>query len=78
MLAEAVLHYAPLVRPYQVVEYPHLKASGGLAPMQTEDGGLTEVVLLPLLMGGERLGVRSPLSKVGEHTDEILAQLAKT
>ncbi len=77
-LAEAGLPYAPIVRPDQLVEDPHLKASGGLAPMQTEDGGLTEVVLLPLLMGGERLGVRSPLSKVGEHTDEILAQLAKT
>jgi crotonobetainyl-CoA:carnitine CoA-transferase CaiB-like acyl-CoA transferase len=77
-LAAAGLPYAPIVRPDQLVEDPHLKASGGLAPMQTEDGGLTDVVLLPLLMGGERLGVRSPLSKVGEHTEEILAQLAKT
>ena len=75
-LAAAGLPYAPIVRPDQLVNDPHLKASGGLVPMQTDDGGSTEVVLLPLLMGGERLGVRSPLPKVGEHTDQILAQLA--
>ena len=33
------------------------------------------VVLLPLLMGCRRPGVRAPLPKVGEHTDEILARL---
>ena len=43
--------------------------------MQTEDGGMTEVVLLPLTMGGRRPGVRQPLPRVGEHTDEILARL---
>lgn len=75
-LAAAGLPYAPIVRPDQLVNDPHLKASGGLVPMQTDDGGSTDVVLLPLLMGGERLGVRSPLPKVGEHTDQILAQLA--
>ena len=55
---------------------PHLKASGGLAPMQTDDGGMTEVVLLPLTLDGRRPGVRRPLARVGEHTEEILAELA--
>jgi crotonobetainyl-CoA:carnitine CoA-transferase CaiB-like acyl-CoA transferase len=44
--------------------------------MTTDDGGVTEVVLLPLLMGGRRPGVRSPLPRAGEHNDEILSQLA--
>ena len=35
----------------------------------------TKVVLLPLLMGGRRPGVRQPLPKIGEHTDEVLAAL---
>ena len=44
--------------------------------MPTDDGGSTKVVLLPLLMGGRRPGVRHPLPKVGEHTEEILAPRA--
>jgi crotonobetainyl-CoA:carnitine CoA-transferase CaiB-like acyl-CoA transferase len=67
--------YAPIVRPDQLLDDPHLKASGGLVPMETEDGGTTDVVLLPLLMGGRRPGVRQALAKVGEHTQEILARL---
>jgi crotonobetainyl-CoA:carnitine CoA-transferase CaiB-like acyl-CoA transferase len=74
-LEAAGLPYAPITRPDQLVDDPHLKASGGLVPMTTDDGGSTEVVLLPLLMGGHRPGVRMPLPRVGEHTDEILARL---
>jgi crotonobetainyl-CoA:carnitine CoA-transferase CaiB-like acyl-CoA transferase len=74
-LEAAGIPYAPIVRPEQLVNDPHLIASGGLAPMQTDDGGTTQVVLLPLLMGGRRPGVRQPLAKPGEHTEEILASL---
>lgn len=74
-LEAAGLPYAPIVRPEQLIDDPHLKASGGLVPMQTEDGGSTDVVLLPLLMGGRRPGVRTPLPGIGEHTEEILSQL---
>jgi crotonobetainyl-CoA:carnitine CoA-transferase CaiB-like acyl-CoA transferase len=65
------------MRPEQLLDDPHLKASGGLVPMQTDDGGTTEVVLLPLTMGGRRPGVRQPLARVGEHTDEVLGRLKK-
>ncbi len=71
-LEEAGIPYAPITRPDQLVDDPHLKASGGLVPMQTEDGGTTQVVLLPLLMGGRRLGVRSALPRPGEHNEEFL------
>ncbi|MEJ8822772.1 CaiB/BaiF CoA-transferase family protein [Variovorax humicola] len=74
-LETAGIPYAPIMRPEQLVEDPHLKESGGLVPMTTEDGGVTEVVLLPLLMGGRRPGVRSALPSVGQHTNEILAGL---
>ena len=69
--------YAPIVRPEQLLDDPHLKASGGLVPMETEDGSMTEVVLLPLTMGGRRPGVRQALARVGEHTQEILSRLTK-
>lgn len=72
-LQAAGLPYAKVVRPDQLVNDEHLIASGGLVPMGTENGGETQVVLLPLLMGGRRPGVRSPLPAIGEHTDEVLA-----
>jgi len=74
-LEAAGIPYAPIVRPDQLFDDPHLRESGGLVPMQTDDGETTEVVLLPLLMDGRRPGVRQPLAKVGEHTAEVLARL---
>ncbi|MGM9426152.1 CaiB/BaiF CoA transferase family protein [Hydrogenophaga sp. MI9] len=76
-LQAAGLPYAKVVRPDQLVHDEHLIASGGLVPMGTEDGGETQVVLLPLLMGGRRPGVRHPLPAIGEHTDEVLGRLTK-
>ena len=76
-LEAAGLPYAPIVHPEQLVDDPHLRESGGLVPMTTEDGGTTQVVLLPLIMDGRRPGVRRALPKVGEHTEEILNSLGK-
>ena len=69
------LPYAPIVKPEQLVHDRHLKESGGLVPMQTEDGGTTDVVLLPITLGGRRLGVRRPLPRAGEDDDDILGAL---
>ena len=77
-LEAAGIPYAPIVRPEQLIDDPHLRESGGLVKMQTDDGGATDVVLLPLTLGGRRPGVRQPLARVGEHTDEVLSQLAAT
>ncbi len=74
-LEAAGIPYAPIMRPDQLVTDPHLMASGGLVPMQADDGSMTDVVLLPLTLGGRRPGVRQPLAKVGEHTQEILSKL---
>jgi formyl-CoA transferase len=74
-LEAAGVPYAPIVRPDQLLDDPHLKASGGLAPMQTDDGSTTDVVLLPITMRGRRFGVRHALARIGEHTQEILSRL---
>jgi crotonobetainyl-CoA:carnitine CoA-transferase CaiB-like acyl-CoA transferase len=74
-LETAGIPYAPIVRPEQLLDDPHLKASGGLVPMQTDDGGTTDVVLLPITLGGRRPGVRQALARVGEHTQEVLSRL---
>ncbi|KIG10719.1 CaiB/BaiF CoA transferase family protein [Caballeronia concitans] len=74
-LEAAGIPYAPIVRPDQLLDDPHLKASGGLVPMRTDDGDTTDVVLLPITMGGRRPGVRHALARVGEHTQEVLARI---
>ena len=74
-LDAAGLPYAPIVRPDQLMDDPHLIASGGLMPMTTDEGGTAQVVPLPVLLGGRRLGVRSALARIGEHTDEVLSRL---
>jgi crotonobetainyl-CoA:carnitine CoA-transferase CaiB-like acyl-CoA transferase len=43
--------------------------------MQTEDGGTTDVVLLPITLDGRRLGVRRPLPRAGEHDADVLGAL---
>ncbi len=74
-LEAAALPYARIVRPDELFDDPHLKQSGGLAAMQTEEGTMTEIPLLPILLGGRRLTVRRPLPKVGEHTEEVFKAL---
>lgn len=74
-LEAAALPYARIVRPDELFDDPHLRESGGLAAMQTDDGTMTEIPLLPLLLGGRRLKVRRPLPKVGEHSEEVFRAL---
>lgn len=74
-LESAGLPYAPILRPDQLLQDPHLRSSGALAPLATEDGGITEVLLLPFTMNGRRLGVRMALPRPGDQTHEVLEQL---
>lgn len=76
-LEAAGIPYAPIVRPDQLLDDPHLKAGGSLVPMKTDEGTTTDVVLLPLTMDGRRPGVRHALARVGQHTQEILSRLTK-
>lgn len=78
-LEAAGLPHAPITSPDQLVDDVHLdvhlKESGGLAPITTDEGTSSHTVLLPLLMNDQRLQAYRPLPKVDEHTDEILAEL---
>jgi formyl-CoA transferase len=74
-LESAGLPYAPITRPDQLVDDPHLLQSGGLVPMTTDDGGTTKTLLLPLTLGGRRLGVRKPLPRIGEDTEAVFSGL---
>jgi crotonobetainyl-CoA:carnitine CoA-transferase CaiB-like acyl-CoA transferase len=73
------LPFAPITRPQDLFDDPHLKATGGLAPITLTDGEragqATSTVLLPLTLGGERPGVRMNPPRLGEHTRELLEEL---
>jgi len=73
------LPFAPITRPEQLFEDPHLLATGGLAPIRITDGPKagqeTTTPLLPLMMDGKRLGIRHNPPKFSEQTQEILSQL---
>ena len=73
------LPFAPITRPDQLFEDPHLIATGGLAPITLTDGPKagtqTSTPLMPLMMNGKRLGVRLNPPKSGEQTQEILKEL---
>ena len=73
------LPFAPITNPHELLDDPHLCATGGLAPITLPDGeraGQTaQTVLLPLALDGERLGVRRSPPRLGEHSAELLAEL---
>ena len=73
------LPFAPITRPEQLFEDPHLITTGGLAPITLTDGPKagtqTSTPLIPLMMNGKRLGVRLNPPKSGEQTQEILKEL---
>lgn len=73
------LPFAPITRPHELLEDPHLLATGGLAPITLPDGAsagqTAQTVLLPLALDGERLGVRRSPPRLGEHSAELLTEL---
>jgi crotonobetainyl-CoA:carnitine CoA-transferase CaiB-like acyl-CoA transferase len=72
---EADISFAPVARPQDLFEHPHLMANGSLAPTTLPGGVKTRLPLLPFQM----LGWRPPLTldppEIGQHNDEVLAEL---
>jgi crotonobetainyl-CoA:carnitine CoA-transferase CaiB-like acyl-CoA transferase len=75
----AGLPFAPIRRPEDLYDDPHLNATGGLADVRLPDGdkaGTTvKTTLFPITLQGHRLGVRLHPPKMGEHTTELLAAI---
>jgi crotonobetainyl-CoA:carnitine CoA-transferase CaiB-like acyl-CoA transferase len=66
--------FAPIAKPWDLLDDPHLNASGGL--LRTSMGTKTvRVPALPLTLGGKRLAKRSDPPRIGEHGRELLAGL---
>jgi crotonobetainyl-CoA:carnitine CoA-transferase CaiB-like acyl-CoA transferase len=76
------LPYAPITRPQDLFDDPHLDATGGLAPVTVPADASaagqafdTRLALLPLALDGRRLPLRLPPPSLGAQTRELLQSL---
>lgn len=75
ILENTGLPFAPIGKPEEMFDDPHLAASGGLGETTLPDGKQTRLPKLPIEMDGQRPSQGGKLAKPGEHTDEVLATL---
>jgi crotonobetainyl-CoA:carnitine CoA-transferase CaiB-like acyl-CoA transferase len=73
------LPFAPIRKPEELYDDPHLVESGGLAdivlPDPPREGATIKTTLFPLTMNGERLPVRCDPPKFGSATRELLQEI---
>ena len=69
------LPFAPIGRPEDLFDDPHLMASGGLGEVTLADGTRTRLPLLPVEIDGRRPTQGGALPRAGEHSREILRDL---
>jgi crotonobetainyl-CoA:carnitine CoA-transferase CaiB-like acyl-CoA transferase len=78
----AGLPFAPIRRPEDLYDDPHLLSTGGLADVVLPDGEragqLVKTTLFPITLAGERLGVRLQPPRFGEHTATLMHGLGYT
>jgi crotonobetainyl-CoA:carnitine CoA-transferase CaiB-like acyl-CoA transferase len=69
------LPFAPIGRPEDLFDDPHLLASGGLGEVTLTDGTRTRLPLLPVEIDGRRPTQGGDLPGIGAHTREVLRGL---
>ncbi|MGP1275650.1 MAG: CaiB/BaiF CoA transferase family protein, partial [Caulobacterales bacterium] len=69
------LPYAPIRRPEDLYDDPHLAQSGGLLDITLPDGNPARVPALPIAVGGWRPCVRRDIPKCGEHTLDLAREM---
>jgi crotonobetainyl-CoA:carnitine CoA-transferase CaiB-like acyl-CoA transferase len=65
------LPFAPITRPDELFDDPHLNA-GGLVDVTLADGTATKLPTLPLELDGERMQAGRDIPRIGEDTDRLL------
>jgi len=68
------LPFAPIAKPWDLLDDPHLNASGGLIPTRVGELAI-RVPALPLEFDGRRLGKRADPPAVGVHGAELLREI---
>ena len=76
LAAEAHLPFAPVSTMGDLVNSPHLKARGYFATLEQPGVGPVTVPGAPYLLPDTPWELRSPAPRLGEHNDEVFAELA--
>lgn len=74
-LESSGLPFAPIARPEELLDDPHLNESGSLLKMSLPDGQTVKLPAMPFEMDGEKFGVRLNPPRSGEHTSDVLCDL---
>jgi crotonobetainyl-CoA:carnitine CoA-transferase CaiB-like acyl-CoA transferase len=74
-LDQTGLPFAPINKPEDLFDDPHLNESGGLLKIDIPDGGSTKLPAMPIEMNERRFDVHQQVPKVGEHSKEILEEI---
>ncbi len=69
------LPFAPITRPVELFDDPHLNAAGGLVPVTLPDGRKSKLPALPIAIDGERPGLMRDIPAIGQQTEEIAREL---
>jgi len=72
---EARIPFAPVAKPIDLFEDPHLNQSGGLVETTFPGGIRTKMPKLPLRLGDYNLGLRSNPPGIGEGSQEVLGSI---
>ena len=71
----AGLPYAPIVKPEELFDDPHLNASGGFTEITLADGRTVKTPKLPFEMDGRRFDAELDVPLPGSHTRDLLTEL---
>jgi crotonobetainyl-CoA:carnitine CoA-transferase CaiB-like acyl-CoA transferase len=77
-LTRARVPYAPLRRPDQLVDDPHLNAAEQWIDTPLPGRGTAKLPKLPVRSTAFEMGLRRPAPRLGEHTREVLDELGLT
>ncbi|WP_336962738.1 CaiB/BaiF CoA-transferase family protein [Sphingobium aquiterrae] len=69
------LPFAPIVRPDELFDDPHLTASGGLIDVTIPGGERTRLPGLPIELDGQRMGLRHDIPAVDQDAEAILREI---
>ena len=72
------LPYAPIAKPWDLLDDPHLNASDGLFATRLPDGRTIRIPALPLALDGKRLPKRTDPPAIGEGARALLVGLGYT
>lgn len=77
-LESARVPFAPLRRPDQLVDDPHLNASHQFVDTPLPGRGTAKLPKMPVVSSAYEMGLRQPAPHLGQHTREVLGELGLT